>query len=215
MAQHYFFAACQLRPVAVTSFFEYLDAADTVYGKSRESWKVLKGWAKVEKLLGAIQEQMRNRIAPFAISMLWRFPNADQRAQGLWTVIQMAKSNGLGWLMRTNHSTKKTRPEDDERLDVDFEELPTLTSDELKPLSEDGGNDVLYVDWYDGSSSSESIPNPLIVSMGSDGSMKASAVSMTWKDLNLIVEDFSFDESFLREANALRLLQKLNPLVGK
>ena len=38
-------------------FFHYLDAADTVNNKSRESWKVLTGWAKVEKLLGAVQER--------------------------------------------------------------------------------------------------------------------------------------------------------------
>lgn len=102
--------------------------------------KVLKGWAKLEKLLGAVQEQLRNTIAPLAATVIYQFPHADSRAQGLWTIIEMAKSNGLGWLMRTNDSTSKSQAADVDRLDVGFVELPTLTTDELKPISEDAGD---------------------------------------------------------------------------
>lgn len=214
IAHHYYDAALRLRPAALASFFEHLDAADTVYNKSRESWKILKGWAKVEKLLGAVQEQMRNVIAPSAASVICEFPDGDQRARGLWTIIQMAKSNGLGWLMRTNQSTQNIQIEEVERLDVESEELPTWTADELKPISEDAGDNVVYVDWYNGSWFGGDMPNPLIVSMGSDGSMKASAVSMTWKVINSMIDDFSLEESALREEDALKMLQKLSPLVG-
>ena len=148
IAQHYYHGALLLRPAAVTAFFDHLDAADTAYNKSRESWKVLKGWAKVEKLLGAVQEQLRNTIAPLASSVLCQFPSEDDRATGLWTIVQMAKSNGLGWLMRTNASMGSKRAADSSRLDVDFEELPTLTPDELKSISDDAGDNVHYIDWY-------------------------------------------------------------------
>ena len=168
----------------------------------------------MEKLLGAIEEKMRNVIAPLATSVICQFPDGDQRERGLWTVIQMAKSNGLGWLMRTNQSTQKIQIEDVERLDVEFEELPTWTADELKPISEDAGDNFVYVDWYNGSWFDRDMPKPLILGVASDGSMKASFVPMTWKTINSIVDHFSFEESALREEDSLKMLQKLSPLVG-
>lgn len=148
IAQHYYYGALLLRPAAVAAFFEYLDASDTVYNKSRESWELLKGWAKVEKLLSAVQEQLRLQIAPFAASVLCQFPNEDDRAKGLWTVVQMAKSNGLGWLMRTNNSGADEVAEDHDRLDGGFVELPTLTPEGLKPISDDADGNAIYIDWY-------------------------------------------------------------------
>lgn len=149
IAQHYFYGALLRRPAAVTAFFEYLDASDTVYNKSRESWKVLRGWAKVEKLLSAVQEKLRLLIAPTAASVICQFPNEDDRARLLWTVVQMAKSNGLAWLMRTNDSAgNQPMQEDSSRLDMDFVELPTLAPEDLQPISDDVGGGVTYVDWY-------------------------------------------------------------------
>ena len=101
IANHYYYAALNLRPAALSAFFEYLDAADTVYNKSRASWKLLAGWAKVDKLLSDVQERLRVTIAPLATSVICQFPEGDLRSQSLWTMIQMAKSTGLGWLMRT------------------------------------------------------------------------------------------------------------------
>ena len=214
IAQHYYYAAWNLRPAALTAFFGYLDAADTVYNKSRESWKVLAGWAKVEKLLGAVQEGLRNTIAPLAASVICRFPEGDGRSKYLWTIIQMAKSTGLGWLMRTNHLTTQKHTENTDRVDVDYEDLPMLTGDDLKPITEDAGCDVVYVDWYNGSFVGREMPNPIMVSVDPSGSMKASTVSMTWKDINSVVDKFSFEESDLRKDDASKLLQRLNPLVG-
>ncbi|KAL8732428.1 MAG: hypothetical protein Q9181_003963 [Wetmoreana brouardii] len=148
MAQHYHHGALLLRPAAYAAFIEYLDAADTVFNKSRESWKVLKGWAKVEKLLSAVQEQLRLTIAPLLTSVICQLPNEDVRARVLWGTIQMAKSNGLGWLMRTNNAAESQQTDDPGRLDVDFEEVPTLTPEELVPMSDDAGGSVCYVDWY-------------------------------------------------------------------
>lgn len=148
IAQHYHHGALLLRPAAVGAFFEHIDESNTVFNKSRESWKVLKGWAKVEKLLSAVQEQLRLTIAPLAASVFYNFPNEDDRARGLWNIVQMAKSNGLAWLMQTNGLEGSKRVEDPERLDVDFEELPSLIPEDLNPISEDAGGDVCYVDWY-------------------------------------------------------------------
>ena len=148
IAQHYHPGALLLRPAAFDAFTEHLDASDTVFSRSRESWKVLKGWAKVEKLLSAVQELLRLLIAPLLASVVYQLPDEDMRAKVMWGTIQLAKSNGLGWLMRTNTSARSKRVEDSGRLDVDFEELPTLTSDEFKSISEDAGGNVCYVDWY-------------------------------------------------------------------
>ncbi|KAL8726744.1 MAG: hypothetical protein Q9166_006539 [cf. Caloplaca sp. 2 TL-2023] len=213
IAQHYSHGALLLRPAAIGPFFEYLDAADTVYNKSRESWKVLKGWSKVEKLLSAVQEQLRLTIAPLAVSVIWQFPENEDRARGLWSMVQMAKSNGLGWLMRTNDSSERRRVDDSKRLDVDFEQLPTLTPEELEPISEGAGGNVVYVDWYNGSSPGREMPNPVIISLTSSGSMNASTISMTWKEINTVIDDFSFEESELRKPDALKSLQRLNSLL--
>lgn len=148
IAQHYHHGALLLRPAAVGAFFQNIDESNTVFNKSRESWKVLKGFAKVEKLLSAVQEQLRLTIAPLAASVIYNFPNEKERAGGLWNIVQVAKSNGLAWLMQTNGLEGSKRAEDPGRLDVDFEELPSLTPEDLNPISQDAGDSVCYVDWY-------------------------------------------------------------------
>ncbi|KAL8732427.1 MAG: hypothetical protein Q9181_003962 [Wetmoreana brouardii] len=57
------------------------------------------------------------------------------------------------------------------------------------------------------------MPNPIVVSMTSGGTMKATTVSMTWDEINAVIDRFSFEESDLRNDDALRLLRTLNPLV--
>ena len=214
IAQHYYYAAWNLRPAALTAFFEYLDAADTVYNKSRERWKVLKFREKLEKLLGDVQEQLRNTIAPLAASVICRFPEGDSRSQYLWAIIQMAKSTGLGWLMRTNYLMTQNNTENTDRPYVDYEDLPMLTVDDLKLITEDASCDVVYVDWYNGSFVGREMPNPIMVSIDASGSMKASTVTMTWKDIYSVVDRFSFEESDLRKDDASKLLQRLDPLIG-
>ncbi|KAL8777868.1 MAG: hypothetical protein Q9194_002315 [Teloschistes cf. exilis] len=213
MAQHYHQGAMLLRPAAFTAFSEYLDAANTVFDKSRESWKVLEGWAKVEKLLSAVQEQLRLTIAPLLTSVLCQLPNEEVRAQTLWATIQLAKSNGLGWLMQTNDVAESKHAEDSNRVDVDYEELPTLTPEELSSISTDAGGNVCYVDWYNGSSPGTTLIYPIIVSITPDGKTRADTVSMTWTEIDEIVDKVSFDESDLRKEDALPLFQRLNPLI--
>ena len=89
-----------------------------------------------------------------------------------------------------------------------------LTVDDLKPITEDASCDVVYVDWYNGSFLGREMPNPIMVSMDRSGSVKASTITMTWKDINSVVDQFSFDQSDLRKDDASKLLQRLNPLVG-
>ncbi|KAL8773760.1 MAG: hypothetical protein Q9209_001528 [Squamulea sp. 1 TL-2023] len=127
IAQHYHPGALLLRPTAFAAFAEYLDASSTVFNRSRESWKVLKGWVKVEKLLSVVQELLRLTIAPLLASVLCQLPDEVTRAITLWGTVQVTKSDGLGWLMRTNTSARSKQVERPDRLDVDFEELPTLT----------------------------------------------------------------------------------------
>ena len=153
-------------------------------------------------------------IAPLATSVLCQFSDEHIRAHGLWIAIQMAKSNGLGWLMRGAHSTEEGPTDDPKILDVNQEKLPTLTPEDFKPMSDDAGGNIVYVDWYNGSFGGLDMPNPIIVTMDSSGSLRASAVSMTWKDINTIIDAFSFEESDLRKADALEALQRLNPLLG-
>ncbi|KAG6991289.1 hypothetical protein G7Y79_00054g089180 [Physcia stellaris] len=87
----------------------------------------------------------------------------------------------------------KTEIEDVEKHGVEFEEVLTWTADELKSISEDASDNVDHVDWY-------------------NGSFFAAAVCMTWKVLNSIGDDFNFEESALKEKEALKMLQKVSPL---
>ena len=64
--------------------------------------------------------------------------------------------------MRTNHPTQKITIEDVERHGVEFEELLTWTADELKSISEDASDNVVYVDWYSGSFLARDMPNPFL-----------------------------------------------------
>lgn len=60
------------------------------------------------------------------------------------------------------------------------------------------------------------MPNPIVVTRTSSGSIKAVAAPMTWQEIDAVIDRFmSFEESELRTDNALRCLQKLNPLVGE
>lgn len=59
------------------------------------------------------------------------------------------------------------------------------------------------------------MPNPIIVTQTSKGSIKAVAASMTWQEIDAVVDGFSFEESELRTDDSLRWLRKLNPLVGE
>ncbi len=56
--------------------------------------------------------------------------------------------------------------------------------------------------------------HPIIACVTATGAIKALNVSMSWKEIDAIVDGFSFEESDLRKDEALQWLQKLNPLVG-
>ena len=116
--------------------------------------------------------------------------------------------------MRKNHLMAQNKAENIDRLDVDYEDLPVLTVDDLKPITEDARSDIVSVNWYNGSFVGREMPNPIMVSIDPSVSMKASTVTMTWKDINSVVDQFSFDQSDLRKDDASKLLQRLNPLVG-
>lgn len=59
------------------------------------------------------------------------------------------------------------------------------------------------------------MPSPILLTLTPDGSINSLSVSMTWSEINAIIDDFSFEESELRKDDALKALQRLNPLVGE
>lgn len=59
------------------------------------------------------------------------------------------------------------------------------------------------------------MPNPIMLSLSPDGSIATLPVSITWSEINGLIDKFSFEESDLRKSDASKELQRLNPLVGK
>ena len=215
MAQHMMFAASKLRPAAIDAFFTHLDTAEIAFQKNRESWKILKGWNKVQKLLLAVRENYSQHPPPLGIRVFLNFPDAlqIQRAGGIWLMVQMAKSFGLGWLMQTNsHAELGTSSSKQEPLK--FVELPAIEPKELEAITEDAGGDVVYVDWYNCSAINEAVPHTFIVTLSPGGTPQAAIVPMEWSQIKSIVEEFTnYTEDDLLQNYAKRKLYKLNPLV--
>ena len=216
IAQHFFFPATQLHPAAVQAFFKALIEADSTFQKLRESWRVLKGWRKVQTLLLASEEEQRLQIAPLAVQVLYQIPNEQRvdtkRDEGLWTMIQVAKSIGLGWLMRTN----SLKGADSSYLDSENKpsEFGAITPDYLIHITKDAGGDVVYVDWYNGSSVGRDMSAPIIVNISPGEPPKACVAEITWKEVDSIVDKLMhYDQSDLMGDDSKELLYGLNPLV--
>ena len=217
IAEHCYFAAQRLRPVALELFQEALDNANVTYQKIREGWKNLRGWKKVDKVLSAAEEQRRLRIHPLAIGIIRQFPDTHQEIRNnmLWSIVQGAKSIGLGWLMRTNQADDSGRfsPDSMARFS-DFKKLPTITTEDIQAITEDAGGDIVYVDWYRGSIEVNQMPCPLIVTVSPGQQPQASFVKMSWEAIDRILEKWlKYDTSDLLNIDACSILHQLHPLL--
>lgn len=217
IAELFYFAAQRLRPGALDPFFQALKDADIAFQKMREGWKNLHGWQRVDKVLSASEEQRRLRICPLAMGVIRRFPDIHREVRDgkLWSTIQAAKSIGLGWLMRVSkaNAPEITSSESLARYS-DFQELPTITIDDVRAISDDVGGDVVYVDWYRGSIEVNQMPCPMIATLSPGKPPQASFVKMSWEAIDkIIAEWFKYDGSNLLNNDASSLLQQLSPLL--
>lgn len=220
IGQHYYSPAMNLRQTAVTKILEALDGAETAFQKNRESWKYLRGWDKVEKLLMSLEEDFRHDIAPRLISVLHQIRGrVDQTSDldaGIWTCIQMGKSFGLGWLMQTNArpTTGISQLGPVGKNDAKFEETPIITRDELDVIAQDAGSDVVFVDWIGCSSNFPTLRKPLLATLSPGEPAKISQVHMTWEEVDALLERIlKFNTDDLLKEEALHILRKLNPLI--
>lgn len=224
MASLYSFAACKLRPGAMEPFFRYCNIAEQSFQKSRESWKLLRGWEKVQNLLNAVQvEGFRHRLAASAVVVLSRFPDSDrvERDQRIWTTVQKEKSWGLGWLMQTNSLQGTEDVPVGKSAISDFEASPVITVDDLQSIGSDTEGGVVYVDWYDGRRSrqcnldSSYSSNVVLLTVSNGESPKSWQLDITWADVDAAVKRFlqCDEEKEFRRNNARKQLRKLDPLV--
>ena len=106
IAQLYFHAALKLDQRALDPFFQSVLNALAALEKVRDGWRALQGWKRVENLTLALQDRNIMNIIPWAIAVLTKFPDShtDFRAGMIWSMVQGAKSMGLGWLMEISAS---------------------------------------------------------------------------------------------------------------
>lgn len=220
VAQLYYFPAMNLRREAAQKFVEALDGAETAFQKNRESWKFLKGWEKVQKLLMSLEERYRHDIAPWVISLFQQLPGRDDPSSGIgqiiWNCIQMGKSFGLGWLMQTNARTTTMTPHIGpvENIDAKFESTPLITRDELDVIAQDAGGDVVFVDWFKCPSLHWRLRKPLLATLSPGQPAKISPIQMTWEEVDALLEKIlKFNTDDLLEEENLHFLRKLNPLI--
>lgn len=219
LASHYSCAAWHLRPEAIEPFFRYCSLAEQSFQRIRESWKLLRGWEKVEKLTMAVDESFRYRIAASAVIVLSRLQNSAEvnRDQSIWTTIQKEKSWGLGWLMQTNSLQGIDDKPVGEKATSDFNPLPVITLDDLQSTGSDTEGGVIYVDWYDGRRNTldpSCSSNVLLLTVSNGEPPRSWQLEITWARVDQLVKKFlDCDEDEFQNGNAMKLLQKLNPLV--
>ena len=104
IASVYLHAAKKLDPKALSGFFNAVEKAVEAFEKIREGWRILTGWDRVQKLLLALEDQITLQIAPLAITVACQIPitQREARDKGIWSMIQFAKSIGIGWLLESN-----------------------------------------------------------------------------------------------------------------
>lgn len=219
LAALFSFPAWNQRPEAVEPFFRYSNLAEQLFERTRESWKLLRGWEKVEKLLMAVEEGFRQRIAASAVLVLSRFQDSEvvERDQRIWTKIQKEKSWGLGWLMQTNSLQRIEECSVGKSATSDFQALPVVTPEDLQSVGSDTEGGVVYVDWYDGRRNTlgpNYSSNVLLLTLSSGELPKSWQLDITWAEVDAVVKKFlDCDEKEILNGSARRILRKLNPLV--
>ena len=96
----------------------------------------------------------------------------------------------------------------------DFQELPTITFDDVRAITDDVGGDVVYVDWYRGSNEVNQMQCPMIATLSPGKPPQASFVKMSWETIDdIIAKWLKYNDSHLLNKDASSLLQQLSPLL--
>lgn len=299
IAQLYFHAAFKLNQQAIDPFFQALLNAVAALERVREGWRALRGWERVQNLTLALEDPMIMNIIPWAVAILCQFPDshADFRASNIWSMIQAAKSIGLGWLTEINmeivrgsladtdtdagsapndkvdgkqenrtcpsppdehvetavdnsqgkepqkQSTAKAEPNPMAGEEVKFDDNanPSTSSPsadvavgeaqkqansegppytmlvdvetKLQRMGEVGG-DVVFVDWYNGSSRLKPFIKPLLTVISPGQRPKCCLADITWETVDNFAQQFvHLDTDDLKSKKNSKILYKLNPLV--
>ena len=297
MAQLHFFAALKLNQQALNGFFQSMLNALAALEKLRDGWRTQQGWERVQNLIHTLKDPYIMSIIPWAVTVYtqYRDSEADFRASMIWSMVQMAKSLGLGWLMeisasiaresqenskiatedapsedtvrrvdsarqplqtdkddsfeagheKVSHDPKRgaieseqvnergNNLEDDQNYStsgspaINGEEEGTEKSDkknnsytiledleaQLRQLSNVGG-DIVFVDWYNSTSSLQSFVKPLITSIAPGERPKCCLADITWQTVDETVQKFiDLDTDDLQSKKKSKILYKLNPLV--
>ncbi|ERF75709.1 hypothetical protein EPUS_01539 [Endocarpon pusillum Z07020] len=217
IAQLYYWGAMKLKKSMLDEFFKYLDQSYEAFQKRREGWKVLSGWDKVDKLLKAVSENMRLQIVPLAVAVLCQFSEEarEWRDTRIWSMIQMGKSTGLGWLMQTNRLDQQALLRSNGALPfTEYREVPVVKREDLSLITSDAGGDVVYVDWYKNTAPTTNSCKPIVVIVLPNKPPLVVLADITWEEVDKIVDMFlAMDEEDLGHADSRKLLRKLNPLV--
>lgn len=212
IARLYFFAALKLDSSVLETFIETLDAAMNAFERTREGWRVLQGWDRVRKVMLALEDDVMLQIAPWLITILCQIPKPHE----IWIMIQLAKSMGLAWLMKVNVA-KDSLPDADsskpEPPPGEFEETPPFSIEEVQAINEQGNN-ALFVDWYNASSSLLELPRPIMAILVPGEKPICFVPKITWHEIDGIARELmKYDTADLHSGKNLKTLYKLNPLV--
>lgn len=212
IARLYFFATTKLDSGVPETFIETLDAAMTAFERIREGWRALQGWDKVRKVMLALENHQMLQIVPWVITVLCRYPKPPE----IWFMIQIAKSMGLAWLMKVNAAESPPldpNPSKPEPLPRELEEIPSFSIEEVQAIN-DAGNNAVFVDWYNGSSSLHEMARPLMGLLVPGEQPTCTVPNITWHEIDETARELmKYDTADLHSGKNLKTLYKLNPLV--
>ena len=299
IAQLYSYAAMRGDQRALDPFFQAMLNTMAALEKLRDGWRALNGWERVYNLLLVLEDEKIKSVIPWTVAVLCKYPDslAKIRASNIWSMIQIAKSIGLGWLMEINTAivesahVKSTEEAGDtpsshepdvesaesrlgtvsETKDTDAgnrrnapsttteaEKVDAVTQDVQATKSNDNeepsvideydgaaaevksettnngppytmlgdveeklqrlGNvagDLVYVDWYDGSSQLRPFVKPLISAISPGQRPQCCLAEITWEKVHMMVKSFiNFDADDLQSEEESEVLYELNPLIA-
>lgn len=212
IARLYFFTTAQRDPSVLETFIETLSAAMDSFERMREGWRALEGWDKVRKLMLALEDEYMLQIIPLLMPVLCHTPKPHE----IWTAIQIAKSMGLGWLMRANMTRSSSLDPDStysEPMSKELEEMPSFSMEEVQALNEPD-NSAIFVDWYNGSSTLHEMPRPIMALLVPREQPICTVPNITWHEIDEIARELmNYDTEDLNSGKNLKTLYRLNPLV--
>jgi len=153
IASVYFYAAARLDQKAMQGLFSAADRATEAFEKIREGWRALNGWDKVQKLLFAMEDGRLLQIAPMTVATISNIPDGQRELRDgiIWSMVQFAKSIGIGWLMESN-AVNARRGRMNGRSDSEcINNRPNSSKDNVEKSNTPGGNITTLSDSSDGS----------------------------------------------------------------